>query len=386
MRCGVYLHIPYCSRKCDYCAFHSITRWTAADEHALIDKIVSDARVFSNREPGFAAPPVEAKTLYVGGGTPSTLARGQLARLISNVTAALGHPKEITCEANPESARAEFLAEAGGAGVTRLSIGVQSLSPHLCSIIGRRPTHLKELERIRSEWQGLLSADLIVGIPGQTTEGLAADVTKLVEVGFSHLSIYDLSVESDTPLARRVASGGVVIPEDGPDWPAVCATLAGFGFLRYEVSSFALPGHESQHNLGYWRMEPYLGLGPSAASTLPIGRRTVRFVQATNHAEYLRDHPFRDADSEHLNSDTLMTEYLILGLRTTQGVSFARFRKLFNADPDALFGNRIAGLISRKLLVRDEHWLRPTSEGMDLLNLVLVELLGGLHRPDSSKS
>ncbi len=373
MRCGVYLHVPYCSRKCGYCAFHSTTHWTTAAEHALIDKIISDAKVFSDR-----TPPVEAKTLYIGGGTPSILNSGQLAWLITGVTAALGHPEEITCEANPESARAAFLAEAAGAGVTRLSIGVQSLSPHLCSIIGRRPTHLKELQRIRSAWQGLLSADLMIGIPGQTTEGLVADGTKLVEMGFSHLSIYDLSVEPDTPLARKVTAGSIAISEDGPDWQVVCATLAEFGLVRYEVSSFAQPGHESLHNLGYWRMEPYVGLGPSAASTLPVHGRTVRFVQTTNHADYLRCHPFRDADSEYLGSDALITEYLMLGLRTSEGVSFAQFRELFGVDLDALVGNRIAELIARKLLVRDEYSLRPTSRGMDLLNRVLVELLSDL--------
>ena len=337
--------------------------------------------MFSDR-----TPPVEANTLYIGGGTPSILSPGQLARLITGVTAALGRPEEITCEANPESARSAFLTEAAEAGVTRLSIGVQSLSPHLCSVIGRRPTHLKELERIRSAWQGLLSADLIIGIPGQTTEELLADVTKLGEMGFSHLSIYDLSVEPDTPLARKVAAGSIAISEDGPDWQAVCAKLAGFGLVRYEVSSFALPGHESRHNLGYWRMEPYVGLGPSAASTLPVDGRTVRFVQTTNHADYLRSHPFRDADSEHLNSDTLITEYLMLGLRTSEGVDLARFRKLFGADLDLLLGNCIAELITRKLLVQDEHSLRPTSRGMDLLNRVLVELLNGLSARKSAKS
>ena len=379
MRCGVYLHIPYCSRKCDYCAFHSTAHWTTADQHALIDKIISDAKVFSAREPAFPLHPVEAKTLYIGGGTPSILGRGLLARLIGGVTIALGDPQEMTCEANPESASPEFLAEAAGAGVTRLSVGVQSLSAHLCSVIGRRTPRRVELDRIRSGWEGPLSADLITGIPGQTTEDLLADATQLVEMGFSHLSIYDLSVEANTPLARRVASGSVAIPENGPDWQTVCGTLAGFSFVRYEVSSFALPGHESRHNLGYWRTEPYLGLGPSATSTLPAGERTVRFTQPRNHADYLRGHPFHCADSEYLNSNALITEYVMLGLRTAEGVSIDRLRGLLGADLDTLLEHPLAELNTRELLVREEDWLRPTARGMDLLNRVVVELLGELH-------
>ncbi len=343
-------------------------------------KLISDAELFSGRggEPARSLPQVETKTLYIGGGTPSILGRGQLARLIGGVVAALGRPEEITCEANPYSAQAGFLAEAAGAGVTRLSIGVQSLSPHLCSVIGRRPTQVGELERIRAGWDGLLSADLIIGIPGQTTAELVTDVRRLVRIGFTHLSIYDLSVEAGTPFARSIASEGIAVSEEGPDWHAVCETLAGFGFIRYEVSNFARPGNESRHNLGYWHMEPYLGLGPSATSTLPVNERSVRFVQPTNHADYLGGHPFSDADCEHLDSDALMTEYLMLGLRTTGGVSFARFRKLFNVDLDALLGDQIAELVTRKLLVRDEHSLRPTSRGMDLLNRVLARLLDEL--------
>ncbi len=336
--------------------------------------------MFSNREAGSAAPPVEAKTLYIGGGTPSTLGPGQLARLISGVTAALGRPEEITCEANPESATAKFLAEAGEAGVTRLSIGVQSLFPRLCTVIGRRPTHVKELERIRSEWQGVLAADLIIGIPGQTTDDLMADVTQLVEMGFSHLSIYDLSVESDTPLARRVASGRVVIPEDGPDWPAVCTTLARFGFVRYEVSNFALPGHESQHNLGYWRSEPYVGLGPSAVSTLPVGDGARRLVQTTDHARFLCTHPFHDAEVEVLDGATLLTEFLMLGLRIPEGVSLRRFRSKFGGELAEFFGRCLTDLEKHGMLVLDEHALRPTARGMDMLNGTLVDLLSNATR------
>jgi len=395
VRCGVYVHIPYCSQRCGYCAFHSTTDWTHAAQRALIEKIIRDAEVFSGSEPtagevdresGFVLPPIEAKTLYIGGGTPSTLARGQISRLVNGLTTALGDPAEITCEANPESADTPFLEEAAAAGVTRLSVGVQSLSPRLCSVIGRRPTHLSDLARIRSCWPGLLSADLIIGIPGQTTKGVADEVSKLADIGFSHLSIYDLSVEPETPFARRVASGGAVIPEGGPNWEVICESLGGFGFSRYEISNFALPGRESLHNLGYWRMEPYLGLGPSAASTLPANQGSVRFVQTTNHAEFLRGHPFGDANPEHLDSSNLITEYLMLGLRITEGVRLARLAELLNADPEAILGDRIDELVNLRFLVRDGDSWRPTSRGMDFLNQILVELLGalnGLELPNS---
>ena len=391
VRCGVYVHIPYCSRKCDYCAFHSITNWTAAAQHLLIDKILADAALFagettssltvdldSDDQQRRSWPDVEARTLYIGGGTPGVLAAGQLGRLIGGVTTLLGTPGEITCEANPESAGTQFLHEASRAGVTRLSIGVQSLSARLSSVIGRTPTSVEDLRRIRSGWDGRLSADLIIGIPGQTTDHIVADIQVLWDLGFSHLSIYELSVEPDTPLSRRVASGGIRIPEDGHNWQTVCETFSRLGFVRYEVSNFALPGNESQHNLGYWRAMPYLGLGPSATSTLPVQGETVRFVGSTNHADFLRGHPFLNASREHLKRETLVTEYLMLGLRTAEGVSYNRFQRLFGIDLDALLGNKIAQLCARNLLVSDKNSVRPTHRGMDLLNRVLVELLCAL--------
>ena len=390
MRCGAYIHIPFCSQKCDYCGFHSVTRWSPESQRAIVDKIIHDASSFAapGREPDSsdngsdhkrarALPEVDLSTLYVGGGTPSILARGLLEHLVDGVVEVLGTPAEFTCEANPESADSGFLEEAARAGVTRLSLGVQSLSKAECRTIGRRPTSIPELERIRRKWHGALSADLIVGIPGQTTGGLVGSLRSLSAIGFSHISVYDLALEPGTPLARRMDRTGT-FPVDTPNWQAVCRTLADLGYERYEVSNFARPGGEAVHNCAYWHSEPYLGLGPAAVSTLPVGGQVIRFEQSSDHEAYLAAHPFADADREALTARTIVTEMLMLGLRTSAGLDRDGFRRRFGQDPAVLLGPSVARLCADGLLTLEPDSLKPTGRGMDALNHVLLELLADL--------
>lgn len=311
--------------------------------------------------------PERIRSLFVGGGTPSVLPGALVGRLVAAARGVAPALREVSVEANPESCTREFALALSDAGVHRLSVGVQSLESAAARAIGRRLTTRAELERVRAAWPGRLSFDLIHAAPGSTQRGFLESIDLLLALGAEHLSIYGLSVEEATPLAARVRSGTVTIPE--PDaWDEVVAHLADHGLERYEVSNFARAGAECAHNLAYWRGLDYVGLGPSAVSTVTIGSGRVRLTATADHARYLRREGVLDAEREGLSADESRFERLMLGLRTREGVPWELLRE--TADESVALG-----LIADGLLMRTEGRVAPTNRGMDLLDRVLVALL-----------
>lgn len=366
MPLGFYLHIPFCARKCDYCAFHSVTSWNANDESRLVDKILKDAQLLAANR----LRRDDTSTIYIGGGTPSLLSAGHLVRLVKGIRTVAGRVTEITCEANPESAERDFVDAACEAGVGRLSLGVQTFNTDLCARIGRTAVTERIVSRIRSRWTGSLSADLIISAPEQDTEHVLRDVQVLADIGVDHLSLYDLALEPGTPLAKSYPTG----IDSSVDWHTIRERLHSCGFERYEVSNFAKAGHECRHNLGYWKSHPYLGLGPSAVSSLVIDGRHVRLTQAALLGVYLSTDPVTDSECEVLTRRDRMKEYLLLGLRTSHGISRSRYEELFGEGISAHAETAIAGLAADGLLTDDGDSIAPTQRGMDLLNSVLVTL------------
>jgi len=274
----------------------------------------------------------------------------------------------------PESATAEHLAAMTEAGVSRISVGVQTLEPAAANGLGRRLTSPDELATIRSSWNGALSADLIHAAPGETVSGLLHGIDLLVDLGFDHLSVYGLGVEPGTRLAHRVASGEVVapVPEDG--WRSIVARIGSHGLRRYEVSNFARPGAECRHNLAYWRGDGYLGLGPSAVSTLELDSGVVRLTQPTDHAAYFARRSFFDCDHEVLGASEQRLERLLLGLRTFHGVDLASIGSSLDDRARARLDLAVGREIDGGLLRADGSTIYPTERGLDLLDRVVAGL------------
>lgn len=366
---ALYIHIPFCSRKCDYCAFHSVTEWTRIGMSRVVDAILGDIDAIS---PDLAA----VSTLYVGGGTPTVLDPPSLASLIA--AARRSAPiSEVTVEANPESA-ATHLETLEAGGVTRLSIGVQTLEPRASRELGRRLTSVSEVERIRARWSGDLSVDLIHGAPGETRAGFLDAIDKLAAIGVDHVSVYGLGVEPGTPLAARVSRGTTTVPAVDEYWGAIVSHLESHGLRRYEVSNFARPATECEHNLNYWRGDGYIGLGPSAVSTMTVASEVVRFTEPSDHATFLaRRHVF-DCDRETLTRAELRLEALMLGLRTREGLDLERiFDGLANEQRSAL--DTAIELESRRgNILRSGRTLYPTDRGLDLLDRVVTDLAGAI--------
>lgn len=268
---ALYLHIPFCRAKCLYCDFDSRALTGCALEEAIdayCEGLSAQVDAYGN-----AGELSEVETVYVGGGTPSLLG-GRLVGLVDYVRAYC-EPVEFTCEANPESFTLDLAQALRAAGVTRISLGVQSLNA----------SELKAIGRIHSAEQAMLavaqakaagfstSCDVMCGLPGQTLDTFAETLRSLVTLNPDHVSVYPLQLEEGTPLARMEEAGEMEVPDE--DFQAQCMDLAAevleeAGYERYEVASYAKPGHRCRHNIAYWTGKPYLGLGRSAASMLDV--------------------------------------------------------------------------------------------------------------------
>lgn len=337
---SLYTHIPFCTVKCDYCDFYSLSGVTPARMEQTVSALIRDLRTLL---PEALAAGGTVPTLYIGGGTPSVLPEKTLERLLSAIAGLIPNaPDEWTVELNPETITERTLEILRDGGVNRVSLGVQSLSDEGLHHLGRAATARgtrRALELLEKRWRGRWNGDLIVGFQGDSAARVARDVARLTDLGALHLSVYALTVEEETPLATAVESGSVTLPEDDELLELLDVareTLLQRGLERYEVSNYAVPGEESLHNLRYWRMEPYLGVGPAAASTLfrrGLRPRALRLEGVRSLERYLQPSGERYT-AEELSPEELLEEHLLMGLRTAEGVSLQRLDERFGLSTE----------------------------------------------------
>ncbi len=356
---GVYIHVPFCAVRCDYCDFA-----TFDDRGHLIDAYV-DACIVDLRRHSREVP--AATSAFFGGGTPSLLTPDQVARLLAGIDLAPG--AEVTLEANPDSVDAESLVGYRAAGVTRLSLGVQSTQAHVLTSLGRThsPEHVREaVDAATAAGIDEVSLDLIYGAAGETLDDWRASLDDALGSGVDHVSAYALTVEAGTPLARRVASGDVAAPDEDRQADAYLAAervLSAAGLEWYEISSWARPGHECRHNLLYWRRGEYLGVG-TAAHGHTGGRRwwnvrtPERYIEAVGRGES------PEAGSEMLDAPAGAEEAFDLALRTRYGAPVAA-----EADEAA------ADLESAGLLTREGDRVVLTTRGRLMASDITARLL-----------
>lgn len=343
---GLYVHVPFCAAKCAYCAFDSRPIGPGPDRAVAryLDAVAAELRL---RADGIAP-----RTLYLGGGTPTALAARDLRRLLEILRAAvdLSRVREATCEANPGTlygARLDALREAG---VNRISLGAQSFRPDRLRRLGRAhsPGQIVEAAgRARAAGFGNLNLDLMFGLPGERPEDWRADLDAALALAPEHLSLYALSIEPDTPLAREAEAGRCRPATDGETADAYAAAgerLAAAGFAQYEISSFARPGFECRHNRLYWTGGEYLGIGPSAHSHRDgVRRENVQGLDA--YASALSKGWNPTAFEERLDPGAKAVETLVFALRLTRGVQREELRRRTGRDPMALRGPEIRRLI-----------------------------------------
>ena len=384
----LYVHVPFCAARCDYCDFDAQAVGAAGPAEpavaALFDAYAE--AVAAEWELERAAHDVRRlETLYLGGGTPALLGPDRLERLVATFASRLTPRAEITVETNPDEADEAFASWAADRGV-RVSLGVQSFLPRLRAALGRRPAAdpAAATRRLRAAGVRDVSIDLIHGIPGQSAADLDVELAAIDELAPDHVSWYELSAAEGTPLARRLSrasaqrSGAQArLPDEderAATYRRIVRDLERRGYRWYEVSNFARPGRRARHNVAYWRARPYLGLGPGAVST--VGRR--RWRNAPDIGAYVAAltgvAPERDARSrlpprhfEALDGQTLARERLLLAARCGLAVPLAGLSAA--VDPAA-----IAPLAQAGLLSLHSDTIRVTRKGRYVANEVCVRL------------
>jgi oxygen-independent coproporphyrinogen III oxidase len=359
---GLYIHIPFCLRKCAYCGFYSIT------DLSLIPAFRSALRREMALYRGWAA---SFDTLYIGGGTPSILPEGHLEGLIADIRTAftIATGAEITVEANPADITESLLASLRRSGVNRLNIGIQSFNDGILAFLGRRHNQKQAEEAIAAARRaGIenIGIDLIYGVPGQSMDVWLSTLRAAVALTPDHLSCYQLTLEKGTPLAERCSRGEVVLPEEAVQADFFCNTskfLEENSYLHYEVSNFARPGRESRHNGKYWNHTHYLGLGP-AAHSFDGRRRWWNHRSVKTYRENLAAGKTPVIDSELLTDEQLRLEALFLGFRTRKGVDLEGYQRRYHFDLLTEKGKMIRYLTDEGLAEIRDDFLRPTRNGM----------------------
>ena len=373
---GVYVHIPFCAQKCNYCDFHSVV---VGDEERFSS--VADNYLLSLRQEAlyyrkiWGQEPLD--TLFIGGGTPSLLPPDKLAAFILFLREELPfvkHP-EISMEANPHSLTAEGAKILKDAGVNRVSLGVQAFQDDLLLAIGR--IHRSEevggsVLALREAGITNINLDLIFGLPGQTNEDWVKTLEAALALEPTHLSCYGLILEEGTPLTTWVNAGLVEVPGDDQQavmYETTCRMLKAAGFEHYEISNFCLPGFRSQHNLLYWHNRSFIGLGSGATGYI----QRLRYRNAADVDGFMETWnegiPYYE-ESATVSIEQEMDETMMVGMRLLQGVEEEWFRNRYQVSYWELYRGAIEELLQRDLVEYKEGWLRVTPTGLLLENQV----------------
>ena len=372
---GLYIHIPFCASKCDYCDFYSLPR----QEEKMDAYAAALERHLRETAPQMLQQTVD--TVYFGGGTPSYFGAKRLRQLLKTIQKAyrIAGGAEITLEANPDSAgEVKELKRLRRAGFNRISLGVQSTDDEMLRRIGRIHSFAQVKQAIEAARKAKfenISVDLIYGLPEQTLEQWQKTLRDAVELQVQHISCYGLKVEEGTPLWTKKEA--MVLPDDDQQaemylWAA--EFLRERSYEQYEISNFALPGYESRHNLKYWQMQPYAGFGPGAHSDFG----EVRFAYEKDLDGYIAGE-LRLSEREEIPTRERCMEYIMLSLRTARGIEKKQFESAYRL-PFGVLEEKFAVYEQHGLASRTESGWRLTAEGFLVSNSIIAELQEAVSR------
>ena len=373
---GLYIHIPFCRQKCLYCDFPS---WAGKEGQmqgyvdALTKEIENRGKAYSDRK---------VSSVFFGGGTPTTLSVPMLEQLMQAVFESwdIAEDAEITTEANPGTLDGEMAAALKKMGFNRLSMGVQAWQNRLLKDLGRIHTmeaFQENYKAVREAGFENVNTDLMFALPNQTMADWQETVRNIVALHPEHISAYSLILEEGTPFFDRYEKGELEPAAEELDremYHWAVDYLAKMGYGQYEISNFAKKGRQSRHNRIYWQAEEYLGMGLGAHSYMEGERFHNRYdlqeyIDANGEVSLLKE------DVEVIAEEDALAEFMFLGLRLTEGVSFARFRERFGQEMKNIYGRQIEELVRDGLLKEDEIGIRLTARGVDISNVVFEKFL-----------
>ena len=370
---SLYIHIPFCVRKCIYCDF--LSEPLCGHDHKRVSEYVDAlcSELLSYKD---IADRYIVETIFIGGGTPSLVDEAYILQIMQTVREvfAISGDAEITIEANPGTITRSKLDTYKACGINRLSIGLQSANDDELKLLGRIHNFdqfLAGYDMAREAGFRNINIDIMSGLPGQSLHSYLETIERVLRLSPEHISSYGLIVEEGTPLYdnRELLD---TLPDEETDrrmYKATGRILEMAGYHRYEISNYALPGRECRHNIVYWRLKEYLGFGVGAASYF----RGARFTN-TDDMDIYNKKPVRYID-ETVDADRLMEEYMFLGLRVTQGVSAAEFYDYFGRSIYDIYGDVIDRYKGLGLLKDDSGMVSLTGQGIDVSNVILADFL-----------
>ena len=365
---GLYVHVPFCARKCAYCDFASFAG-RETDMPAYVEAVCEEAKTRGSGE-------YLVSTLYVGGGTPSLLPPEWMARLLDGVRRYFDFSPdaECTCECNPGTVTEAFLSVLREGGISRLSFGAQARQERLLRLLGRIHTWeqvARSVSLARDAGFHNINLDLMLGLPFQTERDVRETLEAALALHPTHLSCYGLIVEEGTRMKEQVDLGAWPLPgeeEERAMYERCRETLFQNGFLQYEISNFALPGFACRHNVDCWKRKEYVGLGCAACGFLG----NVRYRNAANLNGYLKGEA---PEETYISPEDAMFESVMLGLRMTEGVSEEDFLCMHGRPLMDVYGEKLRKHLDSGLVIRENGYIRLSRRGMDIQNAILVDLL-----------
>ena len=384
---GLYIHIPFCKKKCEYCDFSSY----AGKENLINDYVkwlkyeineVGEGNKldYENRLDKLAI----VKTIYIGGGTPSVIESEHISQIMDCVKEnyTLSDNVEITIEVNPGTVSREKLLTYKNSGINRLSIGMQETNDEILKKIGRIHTYSDILHTYKNERDvGFenINIDVMIGLPGQSIRNVEETVNKVIELNPEHISLYSLILEENTKLYELVKNKKIVLENDMLErkmyhWSR--KTLNKNGYTQYEISNFCKKGYESKHNLNCWNQNEYIGFGVASHSYTD----NIRYSNIESIEQYIENYKQNKQENniifhEKQNEQSKMMEYIMLNLRKIKGINICEFKKVFKDDVMNIFGEKISKLHNQKLIKISRSNIALTIKGLDLANIVWQEFV-----------
>lgn len=366
---GIYIHIPFCVKKCNYCDFCSYSDILPAERENYLSALCRHIASFENTKDR------TVDTVYFGGGTPTLLTSKQAEKVIETVrsTFRVADNAEITFECNPGTVTKEYLKELYGLGVNRLSVGVQSFNDEELKALGRIHTANdaeKALDDAKNAGFENISADIMFGIPLQTVASFHSTLKRTAELGVFHVSAYGLILEPHTPFFENREK--LALPDEDTEYSMynqAVSYLRDHGLKRYEISNFAMNGYESRHNLKYWNRQDYLGFGVSAHSCF----NETRFCAPNSVSEYINGRSVEK--TEEISNNDAMAEYVMLGMRKENGIDENAFFVQFGVSFEKAYGKKTEQYVKQGFIVRDNDRCRFSDSGFYVSNTVLSDIL-----------
>lgn len=373
---SLYIHIPFCKSKCAYCDFLSFADKDGKIED-YINALLAELKLYKERLSNY-----EIRTIFIGGGTPTNIDAVYIEKILVyiNENYNVENLEEVSIESNPGTLNREKIKTYIKSGINRVSLGVQSLNNDILSSIGRihsSKDFYDSYKLLRKMGIENINVDLMFGLPSQSMEDVIYSLEEMIDLGVKHISYYGLILEEGTRLYDLYQRDRIVLPTEEKEremYHNIVKILNNNGYTHYEISNFSLTGYECKHNLVYWDINPYLGVGLNSHSNMG-GKRFSNTIDIEEYIDLLDKEKLPIIQQEDIDKDTEIEEFCIMGLRKINGIDKLEFIRRFDLDIDDIYSEEIEKHVKGGLIKNNKYNIALTSKGLDLSNLVEIDFL-----------